>query len=300
MNRRYRWLSTSLVATFCLSFQAVPAFAQDKGTTVVPKTAPQKPRSTATGTLPKADETSGNNGASNLRPAQDVPPVEPNKAPPPPPVEAEAPAGEINNAEADAGAGWEAAVEESGPTPLIGARREEAVQQVNTYFNEMDSLQGTFRQIDSDNKITTGRFYVKRPGKLRFDYAPPSPLRIVSDGHYLAIEDSDLKTIEKYPIKSTPFRILLAEEVNVARDSNVLGVSKGGGELAIQLQDRKDGTGGTIKLIFDTSPEFQLSEWVITDAQGLTTQVTLENLAPGRKVAADFFKSKQQPFNPYR
>jgi len=300
MNRRYRWLSASLAATLCVAFPAAAVFAQDQGTTVVPKSTPKKPRSTATGTLPAEGEQSNGGGAGALRPAQDVPPIEPDKAPPPPPVEAEAPAGEIDNADADAGAGWETAVEESGPRPLIGAEQQQAVERINTYFNEMDSLQGTFRQIDSDNKVTTGRFYVKRPGKLRFDYAPPSPLKIVSDGAFLAIEDSDLKTIEKYPLKSTPFRLLLGEDVDLGRDANVLGVSRGNGELAIQLQDRKGGTGGAIKLIFDTGPEFQLSEWVITDAQGLTTQVTLDNLAPGRKVAADFFQSKQQPFNPYR
>ncbi|MFD0985768.1 LolA family protein [Methyloligella solikamskensis] len=300
MNRRYSWLSASLAATLCFAFPAASALAQEQGTTVVPKSTTKKPRSTATGNVPGTGEKADGSGANALRPAQDIPPIEPDKAPPPPPVEAEAPAGEIDNAEADAGAGWEAAVEESGPRPLIGAEREQAIARVNTYFNEMDSLQGTFRQIDSDNKVATGRFYVKQPGKLRFDYAPPSPLKIVSDGAFLAIEDSDLKTIEKYPLKSTPFRLLLAENVDVARDANVLGVSRGGGELAIQLQDRKGGTGGAIKLVFETAPEFQLSEWVITDAQGLTTQVTLDNLAPGRKVASDFFKSKQQPFNPYR
>ncbi len=93
------------------------------------------------------------------------------------------------------------------------------MQRINAYFNGIINLQGSFEQVDSNNKRTTGRFYVQRPGKIRFDYAPPSALRIVADGHSLAIEDSDLKTVEKYPIKSTPFRLLLAERVDLGRDA---------------------------------------------------------------------------------
>ena len=92
------------------------------------------------------------------------------------------------------------------------------MQRINDYFNNLNSIQGNFEQVNSNNKRSTGRFYVQRPGKLRFDYAPPSTLRLVADGHFLAIEDSSLKTVEKYPIKSTPFRLLLGEGVDLARD----------------------------------------------------------------------------------
>ena len=109
-------------------------------------------------------------------------------------------AGEINQGAADEGAGWDAAVEEApGATPLIGEQQDAAVQRINDYFNNLNSIQGNFEQVDSNNKHTNGRFYVQRPGKLRFDYAPPSTLRLVADGHFLAIEDSSLKTVEKYP-----------------------------------------------------------------------------------------------------
>ena len=65
-----------------------------------------------------------------------------------------------------------------------GGVQDAAVQRINDYFNNLNSIQGSFEQVDSNNKHTNGRFYVQRPGKLRFDYAPPSTLRLVADGHF--------------------------------------------------------------------------------------------------------------------
>ena len=211
-----------------------------------------------------------------------------------------APVNEITPPAIDEGASWDAAVEAAdAPTPLIGPEQEEAVKRINAYFNSITNLQGSFEQVDPNNKRTTGRFYVQRPGKIRFDYAPPSALRIVADGHSLAIEDSDLKTVEKYPIKSTPFRLLLSETVDLGRDARIVGVERMDGGLAISLEDREGEAAGRIKLYFETGSEIELKEWTITDAQGLTTKVTVNNMVSGRKVAADFFQSKES-FSPFR
>jgi outer membrane lipoprotein-sorting protein len=215
------------------------------------------------------------------------------------PTGAAPPADEITPSAMDEGAGWQAAVEAApGPTPLIGEQEAKAVQRINAYFNGITNLQGSFDQVDSTNKHTTGRFYVQRPGKIRFDYAPPSSLRIVADGAFLAIEDSDLKTVEKYPIQSTPFRLLLSDAVDLGRDARIVGVESEEGTLAISLEDNSGDASGSIKLVFDNGPDLQLKQWQITDAQGLTTQVTVNDLVSGRKVAADFFHSTTsfQPF----
>jgi outer membrane lipoprotein-sorting protein len=207
---------------------------------------------------------------------------------------------EITPSAVDEGAGWDAAVEAAAaPTPLIGAEQDQAVQRINGYFNEITNLQGSFDQVDAANKHTTGRFYVQRPGKLRFDYAPPSGLRIIADGHFLAIEDSDLKTIEKYPIESTPFRLLLADSVDLSRDARIIGVERGDGTLAVAVEDKTGKAAGQIKLTFATEPEMQLKQWVISDAQGGTTTVTVNDVVLGRKVAADFFTA-QEVFQPFR
>jgi len=200
----------------------------------------------------------------------------------------------------DEGAGWEAAVEAAQTaTPLIGEEQTKAVARINAYFNSITNLQGSFEQIDSYNKRSSGRFYVQRPGKIRFDYAPPSALRIIADGRFLAIEDSDLKTVEKYPIASTPFKLLLNEAVDLSRDARIMGVEAQEGMLAVSLQDKSGDAAGSIRLVFETGSELQLKEWSITDAQGLTTRVTVNDVVAGRKVAADFFTAKES-FQPFR
>jgi outer membrane lipoprotein-sorting protein len=263
-------------------FAAAPAIAQDGGTTVAksPPPAAQPPKPAGL-TEPEdslrpsvGDETSATG--------------------------APAPSDEIGPSTLDEGAGWQAAVEAAqAATPLIGEEQDKAVQRINAYFNNITNLQGSFEQVDSYNKRSVGRFYVQRPGKIRFDYAPPSGLRIIADGRYLAIEDSDLKTVEKYPITSTPFKLLLTDAVDLSRDARVIGVESQEGTLAISLQDKSGDAAGNIRLLFDTGPELQLKQWSITDAQGLTTRVTVNDIVAGRKVAADFFTSKET-FQPFR
>ncbi len=210
------------------------------------------------------------------------------------------PVDEIEQTGMDEGAGWEAAVEAAqAATPLIGDEQAKAVQRINAYFNNITNLQGSFEQVDSNNKRTTGRFYVQRPGKIRFDYAPPSGLRIIADGRSLAIEDADLKTVEKYPISSTPFKLLLTEAVDLGRDARITGVESQEGTLAITLQDKSSDAAGSIRLLFESGSELQLKQWMITDAQGLTTRVTVNDVVSGRKVAADFFTAKEG-FQPFR
>src|SRR6476659_8838049 len=305
--RRPIWLLPSLVLA---CFAVEPGAAQD-GSTSVPKAPSTTGALTAppTGAQPDPIELPAETPIApkdQLRPAQDVqgetaaPPASAVTAPQTAPDNAAAEPAELNQEGRDEGAGWEAAVEAApGPTPLIGVQQDEAVKKINAYFNGITNLQGNFDQIDSTNKHTTGRFYVQRPGKLRFDYAPPSALKIVADGHFLAIEDSSLKTIEKYPLESTPFRLLLGDGVDLARDARIVGVEGDEDSLAVTLEDRGGQAAGQIKLYFDTQPEMKLRQWVITDAQGLATTVTINDIVPGRKVAADFFTSTTS-FQPFR
>ena len=278
-SRRAAGLLFGLPLAFWLSIG--PAPAQDSATTVVkrpPATSPVTPQ----GLTEPEDE---------LRPSLGDE-TSATGAPPPP--------DEMVPTAVDEGAGWEAAVEAAqAATPLIGSEQTKAVERINAYFNSITNLQGGFEQVDATNKRSTGRFYVQRPGKIRFDYAPPSGLRIVADGSSLAIEDAELKTVEKYPIQSTPFRLLLSEAVDLGRDARIVGVESQEGTLAISLEDKSGDAAGSIRLLFDSGPELQLKQWMITDAQGLTTQVTVTDVVSGRKVAADFFTAKDS-FQPFR
>ncbi len=162
------------------------------------------------------------------------------------------------------------------------------VEKINAYFNGMTSLSGAFLQTDPDTKQKRGKFYMARPGKVRFDYAPPSQLKIISNGQYLAIEDHDLNTSDRYPIDMTPFRLLLSETVDLVKDANILGVEQGANDVVVTVEDRKGGS-GRIRLFFNKA-DMSLKEWTITDAQGLDTRVQVANLEQNKELAPELFE----------
>lgn len=163
------------------------------------------------------------------------------------------------------------------------------IRAINDYFNKTANMQGIFLQTDADNTQKKGKFYFERPGKVRFDYATPSKQKIISDGKYLAIEDHDLKTSDRYPLESTPFRMLLAKEVDFIRDARILGLDQTADMVILTVEDKSADAGGQIRLFF-SKPDLLLKEWLITDAQGLTTKIELQNLELNKTVSADLFK----------
>ena len=95
----------------------------------------------------------------------------------------------------------------------------ELIQKVTTYFNQMGDMKGNFVQISADNKRLRGKFYIKRPGQFRFEYNLPSRQIVVSDGKYLAIQDLDLKTDNRWGLDQTPFRVLLRKDVDLLKEA---------------------------------------------------------------------------------
>ncbi len=168
--------------------------------------------------------------------------------------------------------------------------RQQIIASVNDYFQSLDSLKGTFLQTNPNNKQIGGKFYVQRPGRMRFDYSRPSRLRIVADGKWLSIEDPDTNTFDRYQLKSTPFRMLLRKDVNLLRDAVVIDHAVGEDVVILTLADRARTSGGQIKLFFNKGPDFQLREWIITDAQGLDTRIQVADLVTGEKINPKLFK----------
>ena len=168
----------------------------------------------------------------------------------------------------------------------------EAIKKVDGYFNELQTLQGRFTQTTSaDKKQSRGRFYVKKPGLFRFDYAPPGKLVILSDGSNLAIEDHDLKQTDRYPIDSTPFRLLLRKDVNLLRDARIMDLQAAEDIIVLTIIDKAGDSSGAIKLIFVQKPAFELMEWVITDAQGVETRIEIAELDKSKPIDSKKFDS---------
>jgi outer membrane lipoprotein-sorting protein len=166
----------------------------------------------------------------------------------------------------------------------------ELVQKVNGYFNQMADMKGLFVQTNADNKRTRGKFYVKRPGRVRFDYGAPSKLVIISDGQYLAIQDFDLKTDDRIALDNTPFRVLMRKDVDLIRDAHVLLVQDIDDVIVVALEDRNTDNPGRIKLFLAKKPTLELKEWITTDPQGLDTRVELHEMSKTDDLDPNLFK----------
>lgn len=164
-----------------------------------------------------------------------------------------------------------------------------ALKEVSKYFNDLKQLKGSFNQINADGKKLRGKFFIKQPGKFRFDYASGSKMIIVSDGKYLSIQDLDLKTDSSWELDRTPFRLLLRNDVDLVRDAAILEVQDADDLIIVSVQDKSPDTPGRIKLFLGTKPTIELKEWVTTDAQGIDTRIEISDLNRKDEIAADLF-----------
>jgi outer membrane lipoprotein-sorting protein len=187
------------------------------------------------------------------------------------------------------GAGWTGTVTPE-PGALVSDSQIAAVNKVSAYFNELTNLKGIFLQTDPDKTQMKGRFYVKKPGRFRFDYSAPSRKVVISDGKWLAIQDFDLKNEDVYELDNTPFRLLLRGEVDLLRDARILDAQESEDLIIVKLQDKSPDAPGRIALYLTKKPVLDLKEWVTTDAQGLDTRVEVSNLVKTEELDAGLFK----------
>ncbi|MBO6551175.1 MAG: outer membrane lipoprotein carrier protein LolA [Rhizobiales bacterium] len=204
-------------------------------------------------------------------------------------------------AEADR-SGWSASITDGLTPATMTEQQKTVVIQINEYLNKLTNLNGRFLQVNPDDGKQKGKFYIKRPGRIRFDYAPPSLQVIISDGDYLSIEDRDIDTVDRYPLENTPFRILLAKDVNILRDAIIKTVTETDEETSITMIDRKGKAIGQIELFFNKDPAFELREWKVTDSSGQITRVILSHLDYEKKIDGKLFEldvGENKIFNPF-
>ena len=192
------------------------------------------------------------------------------------------------------GSAWNAQVAPVNGTSGIALdeKQTELVKKVGGYFGTLENMRGSFLQTGADKKRMKGKFYVKRPGRFRFDYALPSKQIIISDGEYLAVQDLDINTEDRISLDQTAFRLLLRKDVDLIRDAKITEVQSDADLIVLELQDKSPDAPGRIKLFFTTKPELELKEWVTSDAQGLDTRVEVSDLNKTDKLDLELFKIK--------
>jgi len=179
------------------------------------------------------------------------------------------------------------------PAPL-SADDQALVDKAVAYLDNAKSVRGRFVQTDSRGNVAPGTFFLQRPGKARFDYDPPAKVIMASDGQVVSIWNQRLKTFQSYPLSMTPLSIFLAKEIRLDRGIKVVRVDHLADGFVITARDMRRQSEGQIALTFSSSP-LQLKGWTVTDAQGLSTRVSLQDFT----LSAPFDSSVFKPANPY-
>lgn len=152
------------------------------------------------------------------------------------------------------------------------------VAKASAYLQSLGQARGRFVQTDPMGTRSRGDLYLKRPGKMRFAYDPPLGLLVVSDGFNVSIADRRLKTFDRYPLGTTPLALLLAREIRLDRGVVIDRVTRGADSFAITARDGRKEAEGRIVLTFSSGP-LALKSWTVTDAQGQTTRIDLEQFS---------------------
>ena len=172
-------------------------------------------------------------------------------------------------------------------TPLTGAALNDAINRASAAINALGRIEGSFIQTNPNQTSNSGKFWLNRPGKMRFEYDTPSPLLLVSDGSNMIVVDKRLRTTERYPLRTTPLYFLLKQGVNLARDVNVASAENINGRLIMVLRDKQNQANGELRLVF--APNMQLEEWAIRDRQNRTTNIRISNVRNSGALPASHF-----------
>ncbi len=148
---------------------------------------------------------------------------------------------------------------------------------IDTAMNNTASFSGRFAQYGSDGSFSQGKVFLKRPGKIRFEYDAPAQLLMVSDGVTLTQVDKALDTKDRVPLKSTPLAFFLAETVKLEDDVEVISLQKTIDSISVTAKDGSGKMDGTITMIFDPNT-LALREWVVHDSFGQQTKILLSDL----------------------
>ena len=152
-------------------------------------------------------------------------------------------------------------------------------QKIADHFSSVKTMMGEFVQFGPRGEQTGGKFYIDRPGKIRFNYEDPSPMRVIADGKSVVIGNRKLKTWDIYPLSKTPLNLLLGNKIDLSAKM-VRGVKEEADLTTIILGDKNMFGDSTITMMFDPKT-YDLRQWTITDAQGKDTSVMIFNVKTG-------------------
>lgn len=161
--------------------------------------------------------------------------------------------------------------------------------ELSRYLNGLETAKSTFTQVNDDGTISTGTIYIRRPGRVRFEYDPPDNNLVIAGGGQVAVFDPKSNVPpEQYPLRRTPLNLILERQVNLGRAKMVTGHAEDGAKTLVRAQDPENPEYGNIQLVFTANPT-ELRQWIITDDSGTETTVILGELEKGGSFPASLF-----------
>ncbi|MGB4827821.1 MAG: outer membrane lipoprotein carrier protein LolA [Paracoccaceae bacterium] len=160
---------------------------------------------------------------------------------------------------------------------------------LSAYLNGLTTVEADFTQVNADGSVSTGRLFIKRPGRVRFEYNPPDKALVLASGQQVAIfDDKSNVPPDQYPLKRTPLNLILAANVDLGKAKMVVGHKADATTTRVKAQDPEHPEYGTIELVFSADP-VELRQWIITDDLGQQTTVILGEMKKGTKLGERIF-----------
>lgn len=173
---------------------------------------------------------------------------------------------------------------------ISGAAEQLSLAELSGYLNRLTTAKTDFRQINDDGSVSTGRLYISRPGRMRFEYDPPEQALVIAAAQAVYIIDrkSNLPP-ETYPLSRTPLSLILARNIDLTRAEMVREARFDGEKTVVTASDPDNPDSGYIELTFTDAPT-TLRRWVVYDAGGGRTTVELGPFETGVDLPSSLFR----------
>jgi outer membrane lipoprotein-sorting protein len=187
------------------------------------------------------------------------------------------------------------ALAKAAPAPItLNAQDQQDVGRIEQYLNDMTSVEARFQQYSANQGLVFGKIYLRRPGRLRVEYDPPSQVILVADGIALNYYDGELNNLNQVPLNLSPMWFLLKDKVQLTGGNVTLTSFKrapGAFQLGLVQSDEPDA--GSVVLEFGDRP-LELRQWTITDNKNQQVQVGLYDARFGVQLANELFATPQK------
>lgn len=151
------------------------------------------------------------------------------------------------------------------------------IKRIETYLSKLSTIKASFTQVAPNGELSEGTFYLKRPGKMRWQYNPPTPILLVSNGSTFTYYDAELDQVNYIDVDDTLASFLGRDDIRMESDITTITESSAeSGVIRITLVEKKKPNEGALSLEFSETP-LALRNMIITDATGATTRIALQN-----------------------